>query len=182
MAKLSMKCHHDTPSKSVSDLSAEIRRQVDGEVSIRYHLQAEVDELKIDRSGAAVRRDGLWKTTCFEAFFRQMGSDAYFEYNFAPSGAWAAYHFAGYRDGMTDLPMVRAPRIVCAVEQNQISLQTFFKLPDDLSQCDVSVAITAVIEEADGMKSYWSLAHPDSAPDFHHPDCFTFRLTAPAQP
>ena len=36
---------------------------------------------------------------------------------------------------------------------------------------------TAVIEEADGTKSYWALAHPSDKPDFHHPDSFALDLT-----
>ncbi|HET9510952.1 MAG TPA: hypothetical protein VFO80_07330, partial [Sphingomonas sp.] len=44
------------------------------------------------------------------------------------------------------------------------------------------VALTAVIEETDGTKSYWSLAHPPGAPDFHHPDCFALKVPAVANP
>ena len=35
----------------------------------------------------------LWQTTCFEAFLRAPGGEAYREWNFAPSGDWAAYDF-----------------------------------------------------------------------------------------
>jgi hypothetical protein len=44
------------------------------------------------------------------------------------------------------------------------------------------LAISAVIEETNGTKSYWALAHPPGAPDFHHPDCFTLQLEAPTTP
>ena len=34
-----------------------------------------------------------------------------------------------------------------------------------------------VLEEADGTKSYWALAHPDAdKPDFHDAVCFAARL------
>ena len=36
--------------------------------------------------------------------------------------------------------------------------------------------LTAVIEEAGGVKSYWALAHPDGPPDFHNRDCFIAHL------
>jgi hypothetical protein len=52
--------------------------------------------------GNGVRRDQLWRTTCFEAFLRASGEDGYQEWNFAPSGDWAAYDFAGYREGMSN--------------------------------------------------------------------------------
>ena len=35
------------------------------------------------------------------------------------------------------------------------------------------------IEEQDGRKSYWALAHPPGKPDFHHPDCFVLDLPPP---
>jgi hypothetical protein len=36
-----------------------------------------------------------------------------------------------------------------------------------------------VLEEQDGTKSYWAIAHPDpDKPDFHHPDCFAAQLGA----
>jgi hypothetical protein len=35
------------------------------------------------------------------------------------------------------------------------------------------LGLSAVLEEQDGTKSYWALAHPPGGkPDFHHPDCF----------
>jgi hypothetical protein len=39
------------------------------------------------------------------------------------------------------------------------------------------LGLSAVLEEKDGTKSYWALAHPPGdKPDFHHPDCFAARL------
>jgi hypothetical protein len=35
-----------------------------------------------------------------------------------------------------------------------------------------------VIEETNGRKSYWALAHPPGKPDFHHSDCFALGLPA----
>jgi hypothetical protein len=39
-------------------------------------------------------------------------------------------------------------------------------------------ALAAVIEERDGAKSYWALAHPLGKPDFHDPNCFILDLAA----
>ena len=37
--------------------------------------------------------------------------------------------------------------------------------------------LSAVLEEKDGTKSYWALAHPaGDKPDFHAPDCFAAKL------
>ena len=44
------------------------------------------------------------------------------------------------------------------------------------------VGLSVVIEDTDGTKSYWALAHPPGAPDFHHPTCFAATLPAPDAP
>ena len=39
------------------------------------------------------------------------------------------------------------------------------------------LGLSAVLEEKDGAKSYWALAHADlGKPDFHVADCFTAKL------
>ena len=38
------------------------------------------------------------------------------------------------------------------------------------------LGLSAVLEEKDGTKSYWALAHPAEKPDFHAPDCFVAKL------
>ena len=120
------------------------------------------------------RADELWKATCFEAFFRVDGEEAYREWNFAPSGQWAAYDFTTYRDGMAEAAVAAAPYI--RVEDNL----TWWTLGATISVeagPHWQVGLSAVIEERDGTKSYWALAHPPGeTPDFHHPDCFAAQL------
>ena len=38
------------------------------------------------------------------------------------------------------------------------------------------IGLSAVIEEIDGTKSYWALAHGKGPPDFHNSACFDYRL------
>ena len=38
------------------------------------------------------------------------------------------------------------------------------------------IGLSAVIEEIDGTKSYWALAHGNGPPDFHNPTCFAYHL------
>ena len=38
------------------------------------------------------------------------------------------------------------------------------------------LGLSAVLEEKDGTKSYWALAHPTEKPDFHAAGCFVARL------
>ena len=42
---------------------------------------------------------------------------------------------------------------------------------------DWQLGLSAILEEIDGTKSYWALAHPPGdKPDFHDPVCFAARL------
>jgi hypothetical protein len=120
-----------------------------------------------------VRAEDLWQTTCFEAFLREPGENSYREWNFAPSGEWAAYDFTSHRDGRTDAE-VTTPYI--RVEDNL----TWWAVGSTIAVPAASrweLGLSAVIEEVDGTKSYWALAHPEGdKPDFHDAACFTAHL------
>lgn len=119
------------------------------------------------------RADELWRTTCFEAFLREAGRESYREWNFAPSGDWAAYDFSDYRDGMENADVASEPYL--RTEDNF----TWWALGATIaveSEMDWQLGLSAVLEEKDGTKSYWALAHPDGKPDFHEPGCFTAKL------
>lgn len=126
----------------------------------------------------SVHTDDLWRTTCFELFVTLSG-DAYREINLSPSGAYAAYEFDHYRNGMRP---VEIPQPVVALELGSERFSFTARLgagtlPDG---APVRVGLSAVIEEMSGAKSYWALAHPLGQPDFHHHACFALELTAPS--
>ena len=122
--------------------------------------------------GEPGRADDLWRSTCFEAFLRIDGEDRYREWNFAPSGQWQAYDFSGYREGRCE-PHVKAPYI--RLEDN-LTWWTLGATVGIEAGPTWRLGLSAVLEEMDGTRSYWALAHADGAPDFHHPDCFVARL------
>lgn len=149
--------HPDHPPRAVKgvEVTADIKR---GESVLTYRVDGRT---LAPARVAPVRTDALWKHTCFELFVKPAGRDGYFEFNFAPSTAWAAYRFDGYRDGMRELPL-DAPVIEPLGDGVRVSID-LGGLPDG----EWRVAITAVIEEADGTKSYWSAEHGAGKPDFH---------------
>lgn len=116
------------------------------------------------------RADGLWQTTCFELFVATADA-GYAEFNFAPSTRWAAYRFEGYRAGMADLAV--APPLIVP-EATGVTVTLSYPLPAGGAR----IALSAVIEEADGTRSFWALVHPPGQPDFHHADCFATHMAA----
>jgi hypothetical protein len=63
--------------------------------------------------------------------------------------------------------------------QAALALDRLSALPRDASW---RLALSAVIEETNGNKSYWALAHPSGKPDFHHKDGFAYELTPAVHP
>lgn len=162
--------HPGFPPRAVEAVTVTIER--DGaDWSLAYRVTG--GALRVLATDPPVRTDGLWRTTCFELFVRPEGGEGYQEFNFSPSTAWAAYAFTGYRTGLTDLPLDQ-PVIVPLHD----GIDVVLTLPNQSGR----LATTAVIEEEDGTKSYWALAHPPGKPDFHHPDCFALELSAAGEP
>lgn len=144
-----------------------------GTCNIWFGIDAPLRRFLIPQTKDPGRRDELWKTTCFEAFVQQYGVDAYREYNFAPDGNWAAYDFASPRKGMVDAEIGNPPYIRLEDNLTWWTLGATFALEAGRRW---ALGLTAVIEEAEGTKSYWALAHGKERPDFHDPACFTARL------
>lgn len=63
-------------------------------------------------------------------------------------------------------------------ERKQFALSAIFGDPVLVDDREWLGGVSAVIEEADGTKSFWALRHPPGRPDFHHPDCFQLELPA----
>lgn len=177
-----MICHEDTPATEVRAIGVEVERKGADRIWICYQVDAPVDTLELGVPTAADRADRLWQTTCFEAFIRQPGSESYCELNFAPSSQWAAYRFDRYRDGMAELPMPTSPELSSDISETHFALTATFVLPPEFADVAIEIAVTAIVEQVDGSKSFWSLNHPPGAPDFHHPDCFMLTFPPPAQP
>ena len=145
-------------------------------IGIQFVLHGRLDRLVIPEPGEPQRRDDLWRHTCFEAFILPAGGEAYHEFNMAPSRAWAAYRFSSYRDGME--PSILEP-LIDHVEYgiDRLTQVAILDFGDDRPvQGALEVGLSAVIESADGSKSYWALAHGEGPPDFHNHDCFTAHL------
>ena len=178
MPELLLTPHPSTPGGPARSISADARLRAPGSVAIRYRAKGLVGEIKIPPVEEPARADELWRHTCFEAFFGLEDSSTYFEFNFSPSGLWAAYGFSSYREGMRVLTACAPPTIEVLQSARTLTLTSVVNLDCLGVAIDSSLRIgfSAVIEDNASTKTYWALAHPSAKPDFHHPDSFVFNL------
>jgi hypothetical protein len=145
-----------------------------GTTNIWFGIGAPADRFVIPEPAEPERADSLWKTTCFEAFLRPLGETGYREWNFAPSGEWAAYDFSDYRKDMAAAEVDVAPYVRMEDNFRWWALGASIAV---LADTNWELGLSGVLEEKDGTKSYWALAHPNAdKPDFHDPGCFAARL------
>lgn len=142
----------------------------DGRLMLRYRVDG-AQALVVPPFKGHGQADELWKTTCFELFLYD-GDGSYRELNFSPSGQWALYGFAGYRNRAGEAKLRDHPEIRHELGDS-VFVQTVF-VDASILLGAVRAALAAVIEEEGGRPSYWALAHNGLQPDFHDP--FTFRI------
>lgn len=149
-------------------------------LGLSYRIDGDLPRLLIPAAGPARRADGLWQHSCFESFLQADGAESYLEYDFSPSGAWAAYRFSARRMGR-ESPGLTAPRMEVRRGPDWLAMNIQLSLAGIADFADgtpISAGLTGVIEDQDGVLSYWALAHNAAQPDFHDPATFTLRLPA----
>src|SRR5580692_2223918 len=170
-----LRLHPDSRCVAATHVEADIARPRPGSLVLSFIVSGRIGDLRMPPVVAAARADELWRHTCFEAFVRPSTGSAYYEFNFSPSTQWAAYQFSSYRSGMRDATEIAAPRIEVRSTAESYTLQASLEL-DGLSP-PWRLGLSAVLEETNGRKSYWALAHPPGKADFHHADCFALELS-----
>lgn len=164
--------HPKTPPHAVRAVEVEVHDPSAGQVRLRFAASGDNPRLVLPAPAAPERADNLWRTTCFETFVRTGQGDGYDEFNFSPSTQWAVYRFDDYRSGGRNVEVL-PPRIEGGSIEDGYALHAAFDLP---GSAPWRLGLAAVIEEAEGVTSYWALAHPSAKPDFHHRDAFLFVL------
>jgi hypothetical protein len=155
-------------------------RQMSAELRLRYVVNGVLAKVQFPPPAEPARADELWRHTCFEVFLQAPDSAAYWEFNFSPSGQWAAYQFTDYRAGMRPFEPVAAPTIEMQTGREQFEMSVSLDLtglglpPNSVWRAGLS----AIIEGRDLRKSWWALAHPPGRPDFHHACNFALDLPA----
>jgi hypothetical protein len=171
-----LKLHPDSRCTAVSRIDVDVARLRPGHLVLNYVVTGKIGDLSLPVVTAPARTDELWRHTCFEVFLRSSSDAAYHEFNFAPSTQWAAYRFDAYREGMTVAGEIGAPRIEVRSSPERFELQVALELAGVPADATWRLALSAVIDEIGGRKSYWALAHPSGKADFHHADGFALEL------
>jgi hypothetical protein len=142
---------------------------------VTYEVRGDIARLDIPAARQPLRTDDLWRGTCFEAFVRTPRAVAYDEFNFSPSGEWAAWRFERYRTGRVELEVAAVPEVICEHDDGHLRL-TVVVGRCDRSAAEFEIGLSAVLRDREGQICYWALRHADGKPDFHHDDAFAVRL------
>ena len=157
------------------EVSCDIKR-LEGHLRVDFHIKGYVQELILEPVAEyPVFRDEIWQSCCFELFVQAPNKTDYSEFNFAPNGDWAAYHFDDYRKGMKKLS-IKQPNIQL-VKSNE-NLDVIITLDNLTNNMENSAIGLCVILESPEGKSYWALKHCADKPDFHQKYCFLWQLEA----
>lgn len=149
-----------------------LERSPRGILAVGFTLEGKISRVRIPAPRPPRFAERLWQHTCCEIFIAQKGATRYREFNFSPSGEWAAYEFERYREGVALADQALAPHLVVRRTEARLELDASVPCPEQA----LSVALSAVVEDEAGVLSYWALKHPAGKPDFHHLAGFALEL------
>lgn len=174
--------HPATPSQAVRGIDGHVSRTPGG-LWVNYVLKGDLDQMRVPKPRAPRFVDDLWRHSCFEMFIAGKGQPGYHEFNFSPSGEWAVYAFARLRERVPlDVAVtVEAlnPHVTVCRGLEKLELDAVLpleRLSPRYAGARLALALSGVVEDRDGVLSYWALKHPRAKPDFHHPEAFVLEL------
>jgi hypothetical protein len=163
--------HPASPCAALRGIQATVRRNPDGRLDVTYRIEGDLDRVRIPPPRPPRAGEQLWQHTCCEVFVADAAGPGYQEFNFSPSGEWAAFRFTGYREGAS----FAAPDPRIGIVRTARALDLTAQI-DPNHKGKLRIGLSAVIEEIDGALSYWALRHAPGKPDFHHRDAFALEL------
>ena len=170
MPSAALEPHPATPCAALRGMKVFIERN-GAALQLLYVLEGELTRLRIPEPAAPRAAERLWQHTCCELFIARAGESRYREFNFSPSGEWAAYEFGSYRERPRVLDM--PPRINVRRLAQRLELEALVSLKENGK---LLIGLSSVVEEQSGALSYWALRHAPGKPDFHHRDAFALEL------
>lgn len=170
-------CHPSARFPSAIEVAAGAGFASDGQLELHYRVKTAPALLKLPAAQAPGPCDGLWQHTCCEAFIAGEGQAEYHEFNLSPSGQWAAYRFATYRQRSDNPLPAGAPQIQLRPTETGFTLSARLPAAWLPASRRLQLGLTVVIEDRDGGKTYWALCHAGEQADFHLRQSFALTLT-----
>ncbi len=167
--------HPARPPSRVTGVQIVSQFLKDGALFLRWRIDG-AQKVVLPPYAGTGRGEDLWKTTCFELFL-DLGGGRYREFNFSPSGRWAAMDFASYRDLSGNAELREWPET--SVDRGEFLLTGAVRLPREALAGATHGALTTVVVEDGGVLSFWAPSHHKDQPDFHDASCFTADFTPP---
>ena len=157
-------------------------RLVTNQLLLHFRLEAPLKQLVCPSQSATPQRlDGLWNSTCLEAFFAVPGEPHYWEFNLSPSGDWNLYRLEDVRQGLRQEQGMGISAISLEKEVLGNAVQLKAEVALDLGETlgaekTLEGSLTAVIEQEGFGCSFWALQHCGEEADFHRRESFTLGL------
>ena len=125
--------------------------------NIWFGVGAPAARFVIPEAAEPARADELWKTTCFEAFLRPHGERGLSRVEFRAVGRMGGVRFHRLPRRHDATPRSRRP---VHPDGGQFHLVGARRDDRRRRRPNWELGLSAVLEEKDGTKSYWALAHP----------------------
>ena len=145
-------------------------RAIGAELSVSFQLDGPLDQLVLPAPTAVPRRcDGLWQSSCFEAFVGVENDCGYWELNVSCRGDWNLYRFDAYRHGGREEQRLQGLPVTWQRTDQRLTLALALPLASWLTTADprLEIALTTVLEHREMGCQYWALRHCGAEPDFH---------------
>ena len=197
---------HESSRSSLSGVEVEVARSGARSLRLRWVARGTVRNIRLPKLHAIARADT--KEVCrFSLFARAVGQDEHLRLDVFPSGKWELALFASRTGQRSEFTSGRVSQFDILERLKPLSDDKRAKLkqsgfdtlerfePSFLSisatlelkpnyelppETDWELGAAALIEEKNGNRSCWALAHPPGAPDLSHPDSFAIRLPTSA--
>jgi hypothetical protein len=176
---VALKAHAANRERFQQRIDVTLAQAPDGALRVAYAIRGLNLHLRVPTPNSPAPADALWQTTCCELFVGAPDRPDYREFNFSPSGQWAAYDFADTRVRSEHAPALPAPTIATRRSEDLLEVDVYLPAGALPAYGDRRcLALTAILEAEGGDLGYWALVHPHGAPDFHHPAGFVLKLDA----
>lgn len=175
---VTLAAHAGNPARFHQHIDATLTHTDDGGLRVEYRIRGLNLDLRVPTPHAPAPAEALWQTTCCELFLEALGQPGYREFNFSPSGQWAAYDFVDTRRRSPHAYAGAAPQIAFARAEDLLSLTATLPKAALPKSDTLRLAVTTILAAEGGFQGYWALAHPSGQPDFHHHAGFVLSLSS----